>query len=114
MRRVIVESPYASRWPWGRALNRHYARMCLRDCLERGEAPFASHLLYTQFGVLRDKVQAERLRGIHAGLMWGDVADATVVYADRGITSGMKVGIRRAEEAGRPVEYRRLNGNRGA
>jgi hypothetical protein len=33
---------------------------CLHDCLEPGEAPFASHLLYTQPGVLCDGVANER------------------------------------------------------
>ena len=112
MRLVIVESPYKGWW-WRRFLNRHYARMCLRDCIARGEAPFASHLLYTQPGVLRDRDPIDRARGISAGLAWGDVADATVVYVDRGITPGMCLGIDAAERAGRPVERRSLvNGGR--
>ena len=107
MRRVIVESPYKGnliqRW-----FNRRYARACLHDCLRRGEAPFASHLLYTQPGVLRDGVALEREQGIRAGLAWGEWAQATVVYTDRGISAGMRTGIARAHEIGRPVEYRRL------
>ncbi len=47
--------------------------------------------------------------GIEAGLAWGLVADATVVYTDRGISSGMLTGVRRAGFAGRAVEYRTLN-----
>ena len=43
MRFVIIESPYAGNVEE----NEEYARKCLRDCLMRGEAPFASHLLYT-------------------------------------------------------------------
>jgi hypothetical protein len=34
----------------------------------------------------------ERARGISAGLVWGEVADATVVYVDRGISGGMRQG----------------------
>ena len=49
MRRVIIESPYAGFVK----RNEDYARECLRDSLMRGEAPIASHLLYTQPGVLR-------------------------------------------------------------
>jgi len=47
-RRVMVESPY--RTPDRSVFLRHvtYARAASRDCLARGEAPFASHLLYTQ------------------------------------------------------------------
>jgi hypothetical protein len=107
MRRVIVESPYAGnllqRW-----LNRRYARRCLHDCLKRGEAPFASHLLYTQPAVLRDGVKLERELGISAGLIWGACVEATVVYTDRGISKGMDRGIKHAKTMGRPVEFRSL------
>lgn len=104
MRLVIVESPYAG----DVERNVRYARACLRDCLKRGEAPFASHLLYTQDGVLRDAVPNERDFGIIAGLAWAEVADATVVYTDLGRSNGMEIGIRMAGKQKRPVEYRRL------
>jgi hypothetical protein len=104
MRLVILESPYAG----DIEANVTFARECLRDCLKRGEAPIASHLLYTQPGVLRDEVPDERQLGIDAGLAWGSVAEATVVYTDRGISRGMSYGIANAERAGRPVEFRSL------
>ena len=104
MRLVILESPYAG----DVEANVAYARACLRHSLARGEAPFASHLLYTQPGVLRDNVVAERQQGVEAGLAWGRRAAATVVYTDRGISPGMKRGIAEAQAAGRPVEYRTL------
>ena len=104
MKRVILESPYAGEVEQNTA----YARACMHDCLMRGEAPFASHLLYTQPGVLNDKNNGERLLGIEAGLAWGKVAEATVVYIDHGISAGMRHGIERAELEGRPVERRRL------
>lgn len=104
MRRVIVESPYAG----DVEANVEYARAALYDCLLRGEAPFASHLLYTQPGVLDDSIPDERLDGIYAGLAWADVADAVVIYADRGISDGMQYGIDRHRKAGRTVEYRSL------
>lgn len=85
MRRVIVETPYAG----DIERNVHYARLCLHDCLVRNEAPFASHLLYTQASVLDDGVPEERSLGIQAGLSWGSVAEATVVYVDYGISTGM-------------------------
>ena len=110
MRRVLVESPYA-----GDILtNLNYARAALADCLKRSEAPFASHLLYTQPGVLDDKIPAERAMGIEAGFAWGRLADVTVVYTDLGITPGMNLGIIQAEAEGRPVEYRDLPGPIGA
>lgn len=105
-RRVIVESPYAG----DVEQNVAYARRCLRDCFLRGEAPFASHLLYTQPGVLSDADPAERAMGIEAGLLWGEFADATVVYMDRGLSPGMMKGVDAARSVGRPVEYRSLPG----
>lgn len=103
---VLVESPYAG----DVERNVRFARACLADCFRRGEAGFASHLLYTQPGVLRDEVPAEREWGITAGLAVGLRADLTVVYTNLGISGGMRAGIASAERAGRPVEYRRLEG----
>jgi hypothetical protein len=60
MKLVILESPYAG----DVAANTAYARACVRDSLSRGEAPLASHLLYTQPGILRYDVPDERQRGI--------------------------------------------------
>lgn len=102
---VIVESPYAGEVE----TNETYARNCLRDSLERGEAPFASHLLYTQKGVLDDLIPEERQWGIDAGLQWALRADMTAVYIDLGISRGMQYGIDHAVAAGRPIDYRRLN-----
>ena len=104
MRLVIIESPYAG----DIEANVAYARACVRDSLGRGEAPIASHLLYTQPGILRDDIPAERQWGIAAGLAWRNVADASVVYTDRGISAGMEHGIAAAREAGKPVEFRSL------
>lgn len=111
MRLVIIESPFAG----DVKSNEEYARACVRDSLLRGEAPIASHLLYTQTGILDDDDPAQRQQGIAAGLEWGKVAELTAVYAeltavytDRGISKGMEYGIRNAREAGRPIEYRKL------
>jgi len=108
MRRVIVESPYAASGQWTAEANVEYARACVLDCINRGEAPFASHLLYTQKGILDDAVHEQRTKGMRAGLAWTNVSDAVVVYVDHGISAGMRAGIAYAEQAGRPVEYRRL------
>ncbi len=104
MRIVILESPYAG----DVEKNVEYARACVRDALLRGEAPMASHLLYTQPGILDDSVPEERQLGINAGLEWRKVAEASVVYTDLGISKGMEYGIAAAIEAGLPVEYRKL------
>lgn len=107
-RRVIVETPYKADTEEDIAENERFARACMRDCLQRGESPFASHLLYTQEGILRDDVPEEHALGIEAGLAWGCCADATVVYMNRGISLGMSLGIDHANAACRPVEYRTL------
>ena len=107
MKRVIIESPYAGNIEW----NVRYLRACMRDCLLRGEAPFASHGLYTQPAVLRDEVPEERQHGIDAGFAWRSVADLTVVYTDLGMSGGMKHGVDHAQKLGHPIEYRTLGEN---
>lgn len=113
MRLVILESPYAGTSQWKlvklfqRWLNIRYAKKCLWDSLERGEAPIASHLLYTL--VLNDNNRVDRQTSIEAGLAWRRVAEASVVYVDRGITHGMKMGIEAARCAGVVTEFRSLN-----
>lgn len=104
MKLVIIESPYAG----DIEKNTTYARLCVRDSLERGEAPIASHLLYTQEGILDDNVTSERQWGIDAGLAWRKVAECSAVYTDKGISRGMEYGIKAAEAVGIPVEYRSL------
>lgn len=106
MKRVIIESPFA-----GDVLeNLRYVRACMHDSLMRGEAPFASHALYTQEGVLRDEVPGERQRGIDAGFAWREVADLTVFYVDLGASPGMVIGLADCEAKGRPFVVRRLGG----
>lgn len=104
-RRVFLESPYAGEV----AANVAYARACMADSLRRGEAPFASHLLYTQPGVLDDAIPGERAQGIEAGLAFLPDCEASVVYTDRGVSDGMAKGIARAHALGIPVEYRSLS-----
>lgn len=82
-RLVILESPYAGEV----AANVAYARAAMRDSLNRGEFPIASHLLYAQ--VLDDRVPEERALGIAAGLAWRSIATRAVFYVDRGWSGGM-------------------------
>jgi hypothetical protein len=105
MIKVLVESPYSG----DIERNERYARAALKDCFERGEAPFASHLLYTQPLVLNDLIEEERKKGISAGLLWGEGAAYTVVYVDLGVSKGMIAGIENALAKGRPVVYRKLS-----
>ena len=109
MKRVVVESPYKGGF-FTRLRNIGYARAALRDCIKRGEAPIASHLLLTQPGVLKDYVANERKTGIAAGHAWIPVAEAVVFYVDYGMSSGMYEASKVAWANNIPVEYRRLLG----
>lgn len=102
MKLVIIESPYAG----DIKANEVYARKCVADSLARGEAPIASHLLYTQPGILDDTIPEERAKGIAVGLAWGKHADLTALYLDRGMTRGMEQGVEHAHKNGRPLEVR--------
>lgn len=104
MRRVIIESPYAG----DTERNLRYLRACMADCLRRGEAPFASHALYTQSGVLDDNDPAQRKLGIEAGFAWRYSADYTVVYADLGWSHGMHLGVDHAVSIGHRILVRSL------
>lgn len=86
--------------------NIRYAQLCLLDCLQRGEAPFASHLIYTQ--VLDDRQLDEREHSMRAGLEWASLADLCVVYQDLGVSAGMNAAIAFADNRGVPVERRSL------
>lgn len=103
---VQLESPFGAPDARGIITNVAYALIAMHDSLSRGEAPFASHLLYTQ--VFDDADPEERQIGIEAGLRIGEGAELTAVYGDLGISRGMQYGIAHAEEMGRPVEQRLL------
>ena len=102
MRLVILESPYAG----DIVRNRQYLQDCILDSLRRGEAPLASHRLYT--AALDDGNPTERALGIAAGLAWAAVADAVVVYDDYGISPGMAAAIEIHENRNRKIEYRKI------
>lgn len=109
MRLVIIESPFSG----DVERNTKYLRACMADCLRRGEAPFASHGLYTQPGVLDDSDPDERELGILAGFEWRSVAAATVIYGDLGVSGGMRLGIQHADkirkyDGNHEIEYRLL------
>jgi hypothetical protein len=109
MIRVVLESPY------GGAISRNvtYARRCVRDCLQRGETPVVSHLLFTQPGILRDEEPEERVLGMAAGHAWINVCDFVVVYHDYGVSPGMLKGLDVARAEGKNVAYRLIGKNQG-
>lgn len=108
MKRVVLETPYRGKTKAETNRNVRYARACMNDCLKRNEAPFASHLLYTQPGILNDRIPEERQKAIVAGHLWALRAEYTVVYIDLGISEGMKQGIEAAHASGRKIIRRRL------
>lgn len=103
---VIIESPYAGDF----SRNEEYARRCMKDSLDRGEAPYVSHLLYTQ--VLDDTDPSQRKQGMEAGFAYVRRSDFSAVYDDYGISGGMAEGIKVAEEMGHRIEYRRIGQNK--
>ncbi len=106
---VDVESPYYAPTREGIILNIRYARAAVHDCLLRGETPYASHLFFTQTGILDDNIVAERDLGIRAGKeIIEKLGATTAVYEDLGISRGMQFGIDAAVKSGRPVERRKL------
>jgi hypothetical protein len=99
MKLVILESPYAGEVE----RNILYARRAVRHSLTLGEAPIASHLLYTQPGILDDLIPEEREWGINAGLAWGRLAEASIFYIDYGWSRGMLFGKASAAQVGRQI-----------
>lgn len=108
MKLVQLESPYTATTRAQRVLFDAYAREAMRDCLLRGEAPYASHMLYTQPGVLADDSPAERSTGMLAGFAFLGRVDYMVAYIDHGISRGMREGIERAYKLGLDVQFRHL------
>ena len=95
---VMLESPYAGDVP----ANVEYARQCMIDSVKRGEAPFPTHLLYTQGEkggwaletVNRDTDQGHwisREHGLQLAKAWRAKADKTVFYVDNGSIQSMNL-----------------------
>lgn len=69
----------------------HNVRVALALCrmaVEAGLAPFAPHLLFTQF--LDDGDPAQREIGISLGLRFMEVCDVVWVYLGEGVSDGMR------------------------
>lgn len=105
MNRIIIESPWRGATLREELRNSQYARRALKHSIELGEAPFASHMLYTQ--VLNDHRLDERELGMKAGWAWIDVADYLVFYNDYGMSIGMQAAL---QYAGTKLHYFRQIG----
>lgn len=107
----VLETPYAGNVD----RNEIYARHCMAVLLKKGWAPFASHLLYTQPGVLDDSNPDERKMGMEAGFAIGDALNCPAfVFTDFGVSSGMTEGINKALRRGSMVYYLSLEASGGA
>jgi hypothetical protein len=105
---VVIESPYAG----DIERNVKYARRCMKDSLARGEFPIASHLLYTQEGVLDDTKPEERAMGIDAGLRWGQAAASRIAfYVDYGFSTGMLEALDFFGDGEKEIVVRRIGEN---
>jgi hypothetical protein len=105
---VVLESPYALDGQIER--NVAYARAAVRDSVTNyGESPIASHLLFTQIGILDDTIPEQRHLGLSAGFAWIPVCHRLVAYVDFGISAGMQQGINLALEFNKPVVMRRIS-----
>jgi hypothetical protein len=104
MKLVVIESPYAG----DVARNLAYLDACIRDCIARGESPYASHKMLTT--ALDDTKPDERAAGIAAGLCWRRVADLRVFYTDLLWSAGMRAAFDLYEREGLLWETRALGG----
>lgn len=115
MKTVIIESPYAGDID----KNIDYAWKCVRDSCSRGEAPFASHLLYTvavdkqkyaqeALGTTDDEHWISREEGLKRCEAWRSVAHKTVFYIDLGYSSGMIRAKEHALKMGQEIEERKI------
>lgn len=104
---TVIESPYAGSNSMNSMEHVTYALKCARHSYEKGETPFASHLLYPRF--MNDGIKQERADGIGFGFMIGDMlAERAAVYVDNGISAGMARAIEHWKSVGVEVEFRSL------
>ena len=103
MRRVVIETPYAG----DIKKNMDYLKRCLKDSIDRGETPMASHMIYTQ--VLCDENPKERALGISLGYHWLSTAVSQIFYIDYGFSRGMLEAFRKGQSISILQEIRYLD-----
>jgi hypothetical protein len=100
-----IESPYAAQSEDLMLTHILYARMACSWAIKQGYSPYASHLLYTQPGILNDDKPEERALGFElATAMVKKCADVSLFFMDLGESSGMKYGRELALKEGIPTE----------
>jgi hypothetical protein len=101
---VVLESPYAG----DTIANIAYLQRCIQDSIDQGEAPFASHQMYTM--ALDNTSDYQRLIGIECGYTWLRLAQLQVFYTDRGWSPGMIEAWRAGAALDMPYRIRALDG----
>lgn len=107
--RVYIASPFNGSTVEETRQNIIYARLCMKDSLERGESPYLSHLLITQVFAETPEL---REAGLRAGDAWREAADIVAVYTDLGVTPGMQRALSKAKDGtcvGRTLKRPRLH-----
>jgi len=108
MKLIVIESPFAGEVE----RNLLYLDYAIRDAIERGESPYASHRMLTS--ALDDTDAAQRAIGIEAGLAWRMRADDRVFYIDLGWSKGMEAAVHRYDGEGYSYTVRKLGINERA
>lgn len=106
---VVIESPWAGMPDGVDPLA--YLQQCIRHSVERGEAPIASHAMLCATQALDDNNERDRALGLTINRIYITHAMRVVVYADYGISPGMKRAIEYAHSISKPVVIRRILGN---
>jgi len=91
-KKVVIESPYSG----DTKKNLAYLNLCMLDSIRRGEAPIASHKLYTD--ILNDDDPEERALGINLGFAWLKAADLVAFYSNLGFSPGMSLSLDRLKK----------------
>lgn len=89
MKTICIESPLGVGTPEFER-NLRYLAWCVRDCFDRGEAPFASHGL-GPCAYAEDPTS--RAVGLAVAAKFRETCDVTAYYVDRGWSSGMRAHI---------------------
>jgi hypothetical protein len=85
-----------------------YLNRCIRDCLYRGESPYASHKMLVD--ALDDNIMSDRAIGIDAGYAWYSEAEYIIFYTDLGWSLGMLEAWAFAARRNKNRILRSLNG----
>ncbi len=81
--------------------NVRVAQVLCRMATDAGLAPFAPHLLYTQF--LNDLDSRERDLGISMGLRFMEICGVVWAYVGEGVSDGMRREMEHARRIGKPI-----------